>query len=426
MEALYSFQLLDNLYDERRKIVSEGILCSYLAYRVKREPKIGNPVLNFIRMVAEEAYQNQDIVNPDYSSVEAIIEALCSSLARTRYGDPSTRFNRIFHWNEEVSGDEYKKSFLAAAIITNNLSLLRKSAAAAPQLLSDLWSDTLVFGRFLDLAATYGNKAVLECLMTFGVSTVRKDLRTNLFVEAARRGRADIVRFLYDFKREVVPWDFTESEGLYQARDTPCIDVLKFVEEIRPLYPIRYISPIKAEPKLWKCAHAGRLDTTLHLINLGAHPQGITEMGSPRDNSPIRVASTMGHVAIVELLLSHGADRNVAITSASKRGRTEIVRRLANGVAPPVGALSIAAAGGCLEIVQLLLDAGADPNETVGLKSPLGSAILKEHTTMFKVLIANGANLSSKGMEEVIQKAKNDGLESMLQLLPSYDLRTTD
>jgi ankyrin repeat protein len=77
-----------------------------------------------------------------------------------------------------------------------------------------------------------------------------------------------------------------------------------------------------------------------------------------------------------------------------------------------------AAEGGYIEIVRLLLDSGVDPNETVGLANPLASAIAKEHTALFSLLIEREVDLNTDRVaKECVKRARKDGLDSMLLLL---------
>jgi ankyrin repeat protein len=87
--------------------------------------------------------------------------------------------------------------------------------------------------------------------------------------------------------------------------------------------------------------------------------------------------------------------------------------------------LSKASAGGYLDVVRLLLDAGVDANETIGPQSALVSAIAKEHTAMFTLLVERGADLYADGVAEAcVQRAKDNGLHSMLLLLQAHGVDT--
>lgn len=64
----------------------------------------------------------------------------------------------------------------------------------------------LFFGRYVELAAKHGGEELLEYLMTTGQTIVDMGLRARLFKFAAKAGRMEIIQFLYDFRREDMPW----------------------------------------------------------------------------------------------------------------------------------------------------------------------------------------------------------------------------
>jgi ankyrin repeat protein len=209
-----------------------------------------------------------------------------------------------------------------------------------------------------------------------------------------------------------------EHTALYYAQNTASLEVLRFVAELRGLYPNTTISRDRAEYWLAACIEMGRLDTVEYAIQLGAHPRGIRDLGNPRDNSPLRKACMRGHTAISEYLLTHGAGPEQTVAMASEWGRIELIQRLLEAGIPATNALPKASAGGYLDVVRLLLDAGVDPSETVGPKSPLASAIAKEHTAMFTLLVERGAELHADGVaEQCVWRARKGELDSMLLLL---------
>jgi hypothetical protein len=100
----------------------------------------------------------------------------------------------------------------------------------------------------------------MEYMMTYGTPTVNRALRFIFLELAAKAGRADIVRYVYEFKRDEVPWNFTgkscesmEHTALYYAQNTASLEVLRFVAELRGLYPNTTISRDRAEYWLAAC-----------------------------------------------------------------------------------------------------------------------------------------------------------------------------
>jgi hypothetical protein len=419
MQALYTFRLLDDLYYERLRILPDQLILSYLAYRVAHEPTNGNPLLRCMRRVVDVIEETESNDDREPATIETRIRNTLVSVNLRRLKD-------IMHWKSEVSEAEYERYLFAAGIRVNSFAIVRQSLTKNTQLISelkDLQSDNLIYGPYYRLVAIYGGQEILGYLMTHGTSTVNKGLRLAFFQSAARSSRAETVRYVYHFKKDEEPWNFTDNHALYSAADTASLEVLKFIAELRGLYPSASISKERAEYSLSMCVEMGWLDTVKYAIQLGAHPRGLTDsiMGNPRDNSPMRRACMRGHTAVVEYLLAHGASPEQTIAMASNWGRIELVQRLLEIGIPPTGALSKASAGGYLDLVRLLLDAGVDPNETMGPKSPLVNAIAKEHTAMFTLLVERGADLHADGVaEECVQRARKDGLDSMLLLLQAH------
>jgi ankyrin repeat protein len=130
--------------------------------------------------------------------------------------------------------------------------------------------------------------------------------------------------------------------------------------------------------------------------------------------TPLYLATERGFQAIVEVLLANKADVNVSyrltgntpIHLAANRGRTRIVQLLlAAGANPNVEdgngrmPLSFAVESGSTEIVRILLAAKADPNGGT-LDAPLLAAIQKQNGASAELLLKSGANPNGKGTIE--------------------------
>lgn len=425
-QVLYTCRLIDGWFDLPCRIRPDTLIMSYLAYRVTNEPANGNKLLRCLKRVAIVLQEHRKDSDRRPSSFEAHVRSILPPFSR--------KLREIFLWKIEVSEADFEKHLFAAAIRANNAALVRRILVKNPQLAErdNPVAKNWMYGCYHQLAARYAGPELMSYLMTFQTPIVHRHLRLAFFNGAARSGRIDELRFVYDFKRQEIPWNFVghpcgsfEHTELYRAQDTPDLEVLKFIAELRRIYPIESNNSEYAEYSLNRCVEMGRLDTVKLAIELGAHPEGIGGMGHPRNNMPIKRACIRGHTAIVEYLLELGADPEKAMATATDFGHLELVRRLMDIGIAPTNALSSAAAGGYLDIVRLLLNSGVDANETVGIKSPLVGAIAKEHTAMFNLLIERGADIHADGVaEECVRRAKKDGLESMLLLLQAHGVDT--
>ncbi|KID85906.1 Ankyrin repeat-containing domain protein [Metarhizium guizhouense ARSEF 977] len=126
------------------------------------------------------------------------------------------------------------------------------------------------------------------------------------------------------------------------------------------------------------------------------------------NQTPMSYAAENGHVAVVKLLLDHGADANLnfkfgsesPLFNAASRGHLAIVKLLLdNGADANKDVLSrpleYAARRGYLAIVKLLLDNGADANKDVHSK-PLDHAARRGYLAIVKLLLDKGAKVDSK------------------------------
>ncbi|KAL6833391.1 ankyrin repeat-containing domain protein [Trichoderma sp. SZMC 28015] len=125
-------------------------------------------------------------------------------------------------------------------------------------------------------------------------------------------------------------------------------------------------------------------------------------------------AAKGGHLATVQLLLTNGADdkNEKALEIAASRGHLDIVQVLlhANGASDKKEALREAVRGGHLAVVQLLLANGAD-----GKERALELAADEGHLDIVQLLLINGA----EGKKGALDRAANRGHLAVVQLLLS-------
>ncbi|OAF69856.1 hypothetical protein A3Q56_02387 [Intoshia linei] len=159
-------------------------------------------------------------------------------------------------------------------------------------------------------------------------------------------------------------------------------------------------------------ASDGHLDVIKILLSSGAEINART--GSKLGISPLMLASMNGHVEAVEYFLSKGADihaqietnKNTALTLACFQGRADVValllkakpnveHRSKSGLTP----LMEAASGGYVDVCKLLVESNADVNAmpvNSSRDTALTIACEKGHTKFVDVLIQNHAYLDVK------------------------------
>jgi hypothetical protein len=442
MQVVYTFRLLDNLFSRprmRTRCYSSSFMASYLENRVLQEPLGGKPLLNCMRQLAIDIREESIMTVAQVQSLEDICKKLCS-VSMISSGGSMGRFEEIFDSRSKISKEEYDEHLLAAGLCTNTFSIVQrcitKNTALLPQL--ERFTGSSLFAPLVNLAVRYGDENLLEFLMISGTQTLHRRVRAMLFVAAAQAGRIEFVRFLYNFKKEEVPWEFgqrssvhiNEIDALYGAADTTHLETLKFIDGLREQYSTWPNSCVNLESKLADFAQAGDLNAVSYLLSRGVDAQGGRSMHPPWiTNNPVKRAcqSALWSMDVIDLLIKNGADPDVTIAAATSCGRTNLVRQLLDRGFAPGRALSAAAMGPYFDIVRMLLDAGVDVNEEIGPRSPLTSAISMEHTKLFNFLIERGADLNTPGTaEECVKRAKKDELDSMLSLLKEHGVDVED
>lgn len=196
------------------------------------------------------------------------------------------------------------------------------------------------------------------------------------------------------------------------------------------------------ETPLMTAARTGNADVVGQLLAKGAAVDAATEEGAYGAQTALMWAVSERHPAVVEVLLSHGADvhaRSTTFTETVKtistyanyglqcvpREECYITEVQSGGFTPllfaarvgdlasarllvaagadvnettPDGAsaLAIAALSGHRAVGAFLLDSGADPNAAAGGYAPLHAAILHRDLTLVETLLAAGANPNAR------------------------------
>jgi hypothetical protein len=432
-QALYTFRLLDDVYDMKRRGSHRTYPITefqpYLAHRVMREPADGNSKLNCIRALAMEVYNDGDT---ELTTIEACIRRLCAATLGPAGRSVQGTFKYIFKEDKSVSEEEYESHIFAAALCTNSVALVEQyiERKRKTQDVSDfIWTgESSLFGSFINIAGMYGEPRVLQCLIDCTSSVAAIKLRAGVFEVAAHRGRADIARFVWfcggepttRFENEISHEVSRLKKWLRRIWDP---EVVKVIYELSLACPqIVVLTNEEEDERLAFCAKSGAMELVEDCLrNSGASAGGawtFPGLSQLQDNKPVTNACIYGHTAVVELLLKHGAHPDNTIAVAASHFRTELVQRLLDIGVKPTGALAKGAKVGSLNMVRLLLEHGVDANETFNYRlSPLVCAINLEHTAMFDLLLEHGAKLQGEDAGDCVRKAKELGLESMLQLL---------
>jgi hypothetical protein len=248
-------------------------------------------------------------------------------------------------------------------------------------------SACMLFGSCLALAAEFGSKDMVELYLQ---DSCRSN-RCSALPFAARRGRAEMVRFIFSYRIEDWPWRFdhnvrspNEIRALAEGFRTPDPQVWNYIVELHRHYEIPMFSGARTSV-LTTCAQKGWTDMTRHLLAQGTDPDMPVHQHT---QAAIYYAAQAGHTDVVRSLLDWRARvRNKDVIAAASNGHLETTRTLLSRKTIITGALVAAARGGYGDVVKLLLDHGADANEVdYGELPAIGYAIINEHGAMFRSL----------------------------------------
>lgn len=187
-----------------------------------------------------------------------------------------------------------------------------------------------------------------------------------------------------------------------------------------------------AESLLHAAAQSGDLSQLQAALATGQIP--VNAKFGPEEITALTLAAANGHVEIVRLLLSKGADIDsrtkrleTPLFFASAKGQHKVVALLVDALAgmdltdhEGRTALIVAAGAGHLETVKILLDGGANPNATMGTgESPMLLAVQGEHLEIMKVLLEMGSlvTFSTRDGESPLSIARKRGNKEIIAFL---------
>lgn len=160
----------------------------------------------------------------------------------------------------------------------------------------------------------------------------------------------------------------------------------------------------KGVNSLIAAAAAGDEKEVAALLDSGVDPDGL---GDRRSGPALVAACVPGHLGVVKILISHGADvkKHCPLASAAITNQVEIAKYLldhganvneAEGGGGAPLPLQTAASYGSNEMVNLLLDRGADIKANNVLVMPLHQAACGGHVETVAILLARGADINGR------------------------------
>lgn len=364
------------------------------------------PRLHTIRTIAEELAARND---ENYKTFALQLLQPSSRSAR--------RFRELFHQSLRSETEESPLTNLVAAILTGTSSTMPASVWHCQR-----EKQQAVFGSPYEAALIARNDTVIELLLqeTEGPErllkfAVKEHLPLVKRILQASHASADVADL----------WQGTRKRGDGKLRRgmanellaTPHIDIFEYLRSELQTGSIDAMSTKRISNYLTTASRNGWMNMVKHLLLHGAR---VDQRNQATHTFPLADACKGGHDGVVQVLLDHGARFWAGeVAGAVKHGHTATLKILLATKLPVDSlhfsdCLSHAAGRGYADIVQILLDYGVDPN--TGSIPPLIAAVEAEHTGIFRMLIARGANASTvKDADR--KRAESMGVESMLVML---------
>lgn len=202
---------------------------------------------------------------------------------------------------------------------------------------------------------------------------------------------------------------------------------------------INEVSPIGDETPLWLATKNGKINCVEFLLAAGADKTRVNGDMDGRDNAPFHLASKMGNLKLLKLLLPEGDIINqksgdgTALYQAASGGHSDCVNYLLSKGADPnipiytafgtvkITPLEYAIDHGYTECVKLLL---ASPGIDTSMHSPLDMAAIKNDDKQFKKLLKDTTD--DKVKEKALNTAAGLGNINCVRLILNSGAPSSD
>ena len=223
----------------------------------------------------------------------------------------------------------------------------------------------------LAIASVAGYDDIVKMLLDFGaeMNAVDTDGASSLYL-ACERGNAPVAKILLEKNAdtELRPYRKSKSPLMIASQ-------LGYVDIVRKL--LTYGARINATSKTgWSSLLSACLHGHAEVVEALLEAKDVDVNLCKRDSgyTPLMIASEEGHDDIVRKLLEFNAENVVEVNATDKKG---------------VSSLYLASRGGHAAVVEMLLSKGADPN--LGTRRGLAAAADRDDETIVRSLLVAGA-----------------------------------
>jgi ankyrin repeat protein len=225
---------------------------------------------------------------------------------------------------------------------------------------------------------------------------------------AAEYGHSELVKYLLNAGSEA---DFENNLGetpMHLAAKNGFLSVIKvLLGRSGSTFPMDNHTKLTLAP-IKEAALKGHTQVVKYFLSCVPSPYASASSSLP-------FAAVSGDIALVSMLLRHGADINFKYI---ERHKPREALNPHGGRGHESTALSVAVTYGHLALVDFLITNGSDVNLKIGFPtlwtSPLHLALEKGHNEVIKALLAHGADVDDKDLREAILQHNKKALEMLL------------
>ncbi|ORX94428.1 ankyrin repeat-containing domain protein [Clohesyomyces aquaticus] len=419
-EAIFALRMLDNAIIKGRD--TPGLFAPYLERRVLQRKDFDKfPRLSVIWRIAERLACKDENGSTSEMALKYYVRELCTFASMSRH---RTLKDIFCQQPVEIDGIRFQQCLLAAACYTNKVSLVRQLLKQSTR----PYPPNILFDNAVLAAVRGGHRGVLDIIFEIPCIYSRSGSKKELIAalrEASRGGQLEMV----DYIIHSLPWPFDLEDHLTcfqieKAFYTPNLEIFRRIMAFRMKSKFHeLVNKDLLRNVVSEAIEFGWTDVANHLLHQGYQPL------SPR---AFVEACRKGYTEIVKTILKNGYEivGPEMFAAAAAGGYTDTIKLLLDYGADTEGSMATAARMGRTKAVKMLLDHGIELNTGTGVyPAPIVSAIEREDTAMFKLLVHRGAILHTPETGEMAMKlACAQGLDTMRELLEvalSGDLDTS-
>jgi hypothetical protein len=406
--ALEVFSMLSTLreLDEFCQRMDQKMAVAYLSQHLLNKQTSLSPKLELVRKIAARLALDDVDSRATYPTY---IEALSSLISQQRQCRMRYWFRKppMYCFPRVYGEREFKLDLLTAAVHTGKDAMVRELREE----LDMPWSQVHgggVMGNVYTTAAMRGDFTIISYLLDkaeIPPDKLAPFMRMFIFPKAYEYGSPLLVQQLLasTWHHE---WTLGAPMAFFRTCVTPNVDNMKVVERFVETRHDAEWCEHELRNLIHTAASRGWDDMADYLAGKGAPCRGTISYYGDYIPLPLIVACQTGSVGVVRHLVRRFGGNSSGMGEAAKKGFLEIVKVLV--------------VEGRSDVNNHSYPYGTPPGM---LSVAIVGALMAEHTEMVGWLVGHGATLEGPEWHAAMQRAKHEGLDSMVALLKSLEIK---